>query len=253
MTDEPFAQLRARQDQLARAIPQRLFQAQIERPPSFVGTVFAVSQLPTAPGQFFAVHPVCVWGNEVEGSSGALTVDTSSTVFVYMIGPRAPSAGDSVVCRFVRNRWVAELTSLPQTGGIIIPDCICTKTPPVLKMTCNNPASNGGIFQNCTIRYTNTPSEFGFLNLGAQCFLSDESFYDDSAGYSFRYYFTCYRIQYTLSRIYGNSLLGIPIKDIDRYTWLLSNPGNTCSPFLLSNGAVFAGGDPSTVVTIKPG
>jgi hypothetical protein len=44
---------------------------------------------------------------------------------------------------------------------------------------------------------------------------------------------------------------GSPYRDTIRYRWLAGYAGNTCSPFLLSNGQIFSGGDASGVVTIS--
>ena len=77
-------------------------------PPAFVGRVFAKGAIPTTTKVFFAVNPVAILGTEAESKPGVLTVDSSTTVLVYVLGTKAPVAGDHLICRFVGYRWVAE-------------------------------------------------------------------------------------------------------------------------------------------------
>jgi hypothetical protein len=220
-------------------------------PPAFVGRVFANPSVPTSTGKYFSVHPVSVLGVEAEGNPGARTVDATRTALVYVIGSQAPLAGDDLVCRFVGNRWVAERMAKPQAQLITIPGCPCTTIPPNLNMHSSNTTANNGLFQSSPLVYGPTPPEFTPLGLGASCFLSPDYFQDNSTGDYFRYYFGCFSGFYIITRVFQVSILGSPYKDTIRYKWFVGFPGNTCSPFLLSNGQIYVGGDPSSVVTIS--
>ena len=81
-------------------------------------------------------------------------------------------------------------------------------------------------------------------------YLSPGSF-NDQNGDSFRYFFTCNVGYYVISRVYVKSVLGSPFRDNYRYSWLVGLPGNQCSPFLLSFGQIYPGGDPNCVVTVS--
>ncbi len=57
-----------------------------------------------------------------------------------------------------------------------------------------------------------------------------------------------------ISRVFPTSVFapdGGPFLDSTVYYWPVGSPGNTCNPFLLSNGIIYAGGDPSCLVVIS--
>jgi hypothetical protein len=246
-----FSQIRIGQAVLADEVARRWTPGLTGFPPAFVGRVFVQSSLPSSAGRYFAVHPVSILGTEGEGNPAVLEVDTSSVILVYVLGPSAPSVGDDLICRFVGSRWIAERMSGRGATSVNLPGCLCAATPSILFMTCTDSSCNGGIFQNCTLAYGPTPSGYAALALGDSCFLSTESFQDQTTGDYFQYYFTCNSSYYTLSRVYLTSVLGSPYQDIVRYSWLIGLAGNTCQPFLMSNGQIFQGGDPNCVVTIS--
>lgn len=219
--------------------------------PAFVGKVYARVAAPTSTGTYFAVHPATVLGAEDESGPGSMSVDLSSTVLVCVMGGRVPVVGDSLICRFAGDRWVAESLFKAGGGAITIPSCYCNAIPPTLTMSSSDPTSNGGMFQNCTLQFGATPPEYNALSLGSQCFLSTTSFLDPN-GESFRYYFGCVYASFNLSRVYAQSSLGSPYQDLVRYTWSLGFAGNTCTPFLLSNGRIYSGGDSRCIVTLSP-
>ena len=244
--DDFYAQLRARQDR--RRLPGDSPHAPSQSP-AFVGQVFASRAVPATAGCFYSVHPVSILGTEGESNPGSLTVDANSSVLVYVMGGRPPVAGDALICRFIGNRWVAD-PLVQNGGGIVIAGCSCNSLPHLLHMSSSNPSSNNGMFQNCALQYGATPSQYAGLPIGAQSFLSTTSF-TDQFNNSFRYYFYCQRNQFFLTRVYVNSIFGSPYEDTVRYTWTTGTSGNSCSPFLLSNGRIYAGGDTSCVVTIS--
>jgi hypothetical protein len=74
--------------------------------------------MPVALDHYFACHPVEVDGDAAEGVAGTPVVDTSSTVFVDVIGTRVPAVGDYLECFFIGGRWVAE-----SGGGHVVAVC----------------------------------------------------------------------------------------------------------------------------------
>jgi hypothetical protein len=250
MTDERSTEMKRLRERISAAAPPDVRLVQADRPPAFVGQVFADPTVPTTTGRFFSVRPVAVLGAEAEGQQGSLVAAGASGVLVYVIGSRAPVAGDYLVCRFVPDRWVSQTSPAASAAPVSLPGCTCTSLPATLHMISANPSCAAGMFQSCTLAYGPTPSAYAALNLGSQCFLSTASF-PDQGGQSFRYYFSCQLSQFTLSRVYAQSIYGSPYMDIVRYSWSLNAPGNTCSPLLLSNGHVYIGGDTSCSVTIS--
>jgi hypothetical protein len=89
-----------------------------EGTPTMIGRVFDGGSMPVALDHYFSVHPVEVDGDAAEGVAGTPVVDTSSTVFVDVIGTRVPSVGDYLECFFIGGRWVAE-----SGGGHVVATC----------------------------------------------------------------------------------------------------------------------------------
>ena len=226
--------------------------------PSFVGRVVADAKQPTAPGYYYLVNPVAVLGAETEGATASLVADTTRTALVCVIGTKAPSAGDDLVCRFVENRWVAERYGAasppppppPPPPPASIPGCTCSAIPAVITMSSSGPCVPSD-FQACTIEWQATPSDFSGLALGAYCFLSTETFDDPYTGGTFQYNLSCDTIYFRLSRVYHSTSYGPAYQDAATYTWRIGDPGNSCSPFLLSGGTIYPGGDSMCIVTIS--
>jgi hypothetical protein len=251
MINDDYHRLRISYAQIANAATRRNNFNPPPHFPAFVGRVTADSASLATTSLFYTVNPVTVLGKEGEGNLGSLSVNTAASILVYMIGPQPPAVGDDVVCRYVKNRWVAERMAKSQSQTVPIPGCLCTATPRTLHMASTNTISNGGMFQNCNISYVQTPPEYSSLFLGNSSFLSAQSFTDTDTGDSFRYLITCASVLYEITRIFVTSVFGSPFKEPPRYTWLMFAPGNTCTPFRLGNGQIFAGGDPTCTVTIS--
>lgn len=221
--------------------------------PAFVGQVTTAAP---EVGKFCLVTPTDVTGPETAGGIATLTASPGS-IAVYILGPAAPIMGEYLVCRHVDYRWVAERMSSASGhggggGGVPLPGCFCSPIPATLSMTSFNPACNFGMFQSCTIQYGPTPSGFLGAGLGANSFLSVQSFPDVIGGGAlFRYLLTCQFNQFNLSRVYLESPFGSPFRDGLLYTWLLGSSGNTCTPFALTNGVPFAGSDTTCNVAIN--
>jgi hypothetical protein len=133
---------------------------------------------------------------------------------------------------------------------IHIPGCPCN-VPHTLHMTVVHPEANFGLFQDATLEYTTLPPELAPLGLGTQAFISTSTFTDYVTNDQFWYRFFCSGGFFCIGRVYATSAYGSPYGDIIRYRWLVGQPGNTCSPFLMSNGRIYPGGDPTSVVTIS--
>ncbi len=217
--------------------------------PTLVGRVYANPTVPKATGAYFSVNPVLVAGTEVEAGSGILTVDVSRSFPVFVVGSKAPVAGENLICRLIGSRWVAEHMG-KASNKITVPGCPCL-IPPTLHMSVVHPEANVGIFQNAVLNYTTLPPELAPLGIGAKSFISSTSFIDNITFDLFWYRFFCASGFFCLGRVYATSLYGSPFSDTIRYRWLAGQPGNTCSPFLLSNGQIYPGGDATSVVAIS--
>jgi hypothetical protein len=251
MMDDEFLRLRILQGEISDEIYRHRCPGSVLQVPAFVGRVTTALPALATISHFYLVYPVGLLGTEAEGSLGSLSLDTSTSVLVCMLGPHTPAVGDDVICRFVRNRWVAERMGKRQPATVALAGCLCAATPIKLHMTSSNTTSNGGMFQNCDITYDSTPSEYTLLYLGTSSFLSTQSFTDLETGDSFRYYMICASALYQITRIFVTSIFGSPFMEPARYTWLMFAPGNTCAPFRLSNGQIFSGGDSTCAVAIS--
>jgi hypothetical protein len=180
-----------------------------------------------------------------------LTADASRTFLVDVVGSKPALAGDYLICRFVGNRWAADRMGKSQPTGVSIPGCPCSLSPMTLHMTSSKPQSNNGIFQSAVFKYGPTPAALLPVVLTPNSYLSTSSFTDQVLKAQFWYYLTCYLGAYVITRVYVTTPVGSPFRDGIRYTWFVGLPGNTCTPFLLSVGSIFSGGDASCVVTIS--
>lgn len=122
----------------------------------------------------------------------------------------------------------------------------------VNRNTACNPAGGNNYFPNCIIRYGPTPGGYASLSLGASSFLSESSFKDQN-GDVHQWYLTCSTGNYSITRVYLHSIFGSPFRDSVRYTWPLNRAGNTCSPFALTDGTIYAGGDAGCDIEIYEG
>ena len=86
---------------------------------AFVGKVTSTT---ITAGHFGKVLPQLVTGGECEGCSATTTDAAAVDVIVYNRGPGDPSAGDLVVVKWVRDRWVTRRKGTSGGGGA---DCGC--------------------------------------------------------------------------------------------------------------------------------
>jgi hypothetical protein len=118
-----------RLDRLQDGISRRLDQPL----PGGSGTACLVGQVVTASaviavGKFLMVHPVSLLGAEGEGSVGAINVDSSSLIPVYLVGPTLAKQGDLLIFRFIDHRWVADRGGHVNVGQFL-PGCPCPAIP----------------------------------------------------------------------------------------------------------------------------
>ena len=130
---------------------------------------------------------------------------------------------------------------------IVVPGCPCL-IPQTITMTVIHPEANFRMFQDATISYITVPADLAPLALGTKAFISTTQFHDDITFDLFWYRLYCSGGFFCISRIYAFSVFGSPFSDAIRYRWLAGYGGNTCSPFSMTTGTIFPGGDPTSVV-----
>lgn len=139
------------------------------------------------------------------------------------------------------------------TGHMI--SCLCSTPPLSVAMSVSREGCGDGLMHSCTITYGTTPASLAALRLGASCYLSTVMFADSQTGDQFYYYLGCYSSILRISRAFPTSIFGSPFLDSVVYYWSIGISGNHCNSgstgFLLSNGTIFPGGDPTCLVTIS--
>jgi len=237
---------------------QRLRQAGLSAPsgavPPFAAErafqVYNAGSMPSATPRVYACRPVELTATESEGGTWN-TNATAVFVPVVFLGPDLPVLGEIYHAAQYGGRWISSHTksvaASSPTGTLL--GCVCQHPPAVLTMTVTGTCSSG-LFFDCTIEYQATPPELGPLQLGGNCYLSNESFPDLQTGDLFRYFLSCFSSIVRISRVFPTSIFGSPFLDSVVYFWTLGFPGNTCNPFALTIGADFAGGNPLCQVTI---
>lgn len=131
-------------------------------------------------------------------------------------------------------------------GYHTLPGCPCV-VPSTLYMNVIRPDANFGMFQSATLAYG--PCPVTTLPIGSGMY-STKTFVDGITLDDFFYRFFCAGGYFCISRIFETSIFGSPFADVVRYRWLSTDAGNSCVPFVLTNGRVFKGGDPVSVVSI---
>lgn len=218
---------------------------------TFVGKVVRSPIVGTGIGRYLAVNPVTILGSEIEGESGTLIEDTNTTIIVFDIGATIPSPGDRLVCRFIDHRWITRLDGRSQPSTAQLLGCNCTSAPLTLQMVVSSPACANSLLQSCTFVFSATPVELSALHLGDFCYLSNSMYKDPDTGDFFYYYLGCFSTIFRVSRVFPTSVYGSPFLDSVIFFWSLGLPGNSCDPFLLSNGQFFYGSNPDCTAVIS--
>jgi hypothetical protein len=136
------------------------------------------------------------------------------------------------------------------SNGVLL-GCQCSVAPATLTLTVDPENCGAGLLNSCTIQYGPTPSSLNALQLGANCYLSTALFPDPPTGDEFYYYFSCFSTFMRLSQAFPVSVFGSPWLSSAIFTWKLGDPGNTCSPFLLTDGTLTAAGGSTCDVTLS--
>lgn len=213
----------------------------------YVGKIYSGGSLPTAANRFYLTHPVTsISGTETENGTATINVETSVSVPVLVLdGPMA--VDDYVIADLVNGIWVAEEGQATGSGTPTgsLPGCICATPPASLTLTATGCS---GLIDSCTIVYGPTPS--GFVSqMGASSYLSTATF-TDSLGYDYYWYLNCFSSTIRLQPAYPSYYLGSYWIEAVFYYWTIGLPGNTCSPFSLTNGTPTLGLPPGCSATL---
>jgi hypothetical protein len=151
--------LRQHQTALADAINQTL-----GAPTSYGSARCAVQiidggSMPTSTGYFFLANPVTFTGTETEGDADGGTADTTTTMYVLVLGSQVPDVGDILTAYSVGGRWVAERGSGSGGGGLTCSPCAIPEEDLTLSWT-NDLLGPG----ETTLVYTNTGGEKSWLS-----------------------------------------------------------------------------------------
>src|SRR5438045_494673 len=74
--------------------------------PRFLGRVVNRGAIPNQTGRVYLVNPVHLDGVESEGATASISVDSSRTIPVLVIGTKPPAVGDLLIALSVGGRWV---------------------------------------------------------------------------------------------------------------------------------------------------
>jgi hypothetical protein len=119
----------------------------------------------------------------------------------------------------------------PITGGSLN-NCDCPTPPATLTMTLSGTCTN---FQSATITWRSAPPSLSAIFGSASVYLSEDTYTDDVGEYY--WYLHCFTTLFYLSKAYESSIFGGPLLDTNWFNWTIGLSGNTCDPFLLSNGS----------------
>lgn len=218
---------------------------------AMVGRVTSTSGI--AVGKYLTVNPVRLLGTEAEGGTGSLTVQTSATIPVYLVGPGVPTTGKDLICRRLGHRWAADYDTISAGGGTIpIAGCQCaTQTPASIIWTSTDP-----YLPSCTITYQPTPfPPGGFEDASGNMYCGPIMFDVDGSGNVFRYRIFLYcNGQYRIGRLtYSDPSIGyVGGYQFDARFFTIANPINKCSPwkFTVSSSQINVG---LTDISMAPG
>jgi hypothetical protein len=127
--------LRDRYAALSRALDNTSGAALMRAMGRFAGSIYNGGMMPATGGKIFLTNPVRFTGTEGEGNSQTQTIDTSTSIPVYVIGTTAPNVGDVLDCYSVGGRWVAERGAGSGGGGITCNPCAIPATDLTISWT----------------------------------------------------------------------------------------------------------------------
>lgn len=192
-----------------------------------------------AVGRFLMVNPVTVLGEEREGAPGVAVVDSSAAVPVYLVGPHLAQQGEYLACRFINYRWVADRGGSTPAVSHFLTGCPCARLPDTFSMHVQSQPTNkttSYVFP-AAFQWMTKPAELAIYRTDAVGYYSTRTFFSSDQLYKFRYTFGCSQgLYYVTCLMTPDSPLGYP-GALFIINWLVGLPGNTCTPFALSNGS----------------
>lgn len=215
----------------------------VGRPADNPGTAVMVGRVVTpstaiAVGKFLTVTPLSVLGAEVEGGAGATTVDSSAAIAVYLVGPQPAQQGDLLVCRFVDFRWVADRGGSTVVVGHNLTGCPCPVIPDTFSMHVKSqpPSRTESFAFPATFQRMTRPAVLATYRTAPVGWYSTQVYQSSDHYYKYYYSFGCSQGLYFVTCLMTpDSPVGYPGEFLIM-NWLVGLPGNSCSPFLLSNG-----------------
>ncbi len=220
--------------------------------PALVGQV--VTSAP-AVGTYCRVNVVSVLGAETEGGVAATSVSSGATLAVFLVGPHAPFTGDMLVCRFVGHRWVAESGGAGGGTGQYLSGCPCRNIPSTLYLHVASQPTDPMLrsyAHPATLTYGPRPADLASYNVEGMGYFSEivetwgPVFGVNTVLDQYRYHFGCD----SESGYYYIQGLMVPTSPLDypnvfaMVLWEVGGPypGNTCSPFSLTQGGFYNDG-----------
>jgi hypothetical protein len=151
--------LRQRQTALANAIDRQLRGPSSYGAPRCAVQIYNGGSMPSSTGKFFLANPVTFTGTETEGGTDVGTVDTSTSLYVLVLGSQVPSVGDILTAYAVGGRWVAERGAGSGGGALSCSPCAIPEEDLTLSWV-NDLLGNG----ETTLTYTSTGGNKSWLS-----------------------------------------------------------------------------------------
>lgn len=229
--------------------------------PATLARVITQTSFPTSLGVFYAANPHTITSVAAEGDAVILN-QLPGVIFVNVLN-KIPTSGDILICFSVAYRWVAELFK-DDGGGHNLPGCGCESVPDVIYIHVGNPQTahvtqeDSYIYSpvvSSPLRFQTRPADT--IPTGTTVVNYSPAYYSDAkyeawiyAGQwllngTIRFYMYCdpFSGSYSVGLIYtsdapqsanGSNYTG-------NFSGLISFhagfPGNTCTPFSMTNGA----------------
>jgi hypothetical protein len=211
-----------------------------------MGRVYNAGHMPSAAGNFFAVHRVIPSFNEAEGAVAG-TTDLGFNAVFGVVGTQAPSVGDVLIADRIGGRWIAERFGAGSSGIVTTPGCPCGSSPATIFQTSTGNSSawfNPPLYDD-TYDWTANIMGSALTGYMARTLRTDGG---RGTAVPYRFIVTCPANTgvYALRRLYADGVV-----DPVNYLWQPGRPGNTCTPTWGMNNAVTNVGYPSYQVFLN--
>ncbi len=151
--------LRQRQTALADAIDRTLGGPTNYGSAQCAVQIYNGGSMPTSTGRFFLANPVTFMATETEGGTDGGTADTSTSLYVLVLGSTTPNVGDILTAYAVGGRWVAERGVGSGGGSLSCSPCAIPEGDLTLSWV-NNLLGNG----ETTLTYTTVGGNKSWLS-----------------------------------------------------------------------------------------